>query len=222
MKFRKKPIVIEACQWWKNGDHPADYAHDEQGLQNGEITVFSGEYCKSQGWEGQIVRYFRRPDVVGDRRCLHCGRIMHEHGWIDTLEGGHIVCPGDWIITGVNGEHYPCKPDIFTQTYEDAAKALLDEGALVEAIGQAIQDEMRPSDGWIESEAARFAKDMSRAALDAIRPHIAALQARVEAAEAENARLREALEKLARLGNGDHYGNSIGNEIARAALGDKS
>jgi hypothetical protein len=39
-------------------------------------------------------------------------------GWIDTLEGGHIVSPGDWIITGVRGERYPCKPDIFEQTYE--------------------------------------------------------------------------------------------------------
>ena len=43
---------------------------------------------------------------------------MHVHGWIDTPEGGHIVCPGDYIITGVQGEYYPCKPDIFAQTYE--------------------------------------------------------------------------------------------------------
>ena len=40
------------------------------------------------------------------------------YGWITTLEGGHIVSPGDWIITGVNGEHYPCKPDIFAKTYD--------------------------------------------------------------------------------------------------------
>ncbi len=39
-------------------------------------------------------------------------------GWIETLEGGHHVTPGDWIITGVKGEHYPCKPDIFELTYE--------------------------------------------------------------------------------------------------------
>ena len=43
---------------------------------------------------------------------------MHNHGWIDTLEGGHIVCPSDWIITGVKGERYPCKPDIFEMTYD--------------------------------------------------------------------------------------------------------
>jgi hypothetical protein len=43
---------------------------------------------------------------------------MHWHGWIETLEGGHIVCPGDYIITGVKGERYPCKPDIFEATYE--------------------------------------------------------------------------------------------------------
>ena len=38
--------------------------------------------------------------------------------YIATLEGDHLVTPGDWIITGVKGEHYPCKPDIFEATYE--------------------------------------------------------------------------------------------------------
>ena len=70
MKFRKKPVVIEAAQWLKDGDHP-------------------------------------------DVRVLPMG-----HGWVETLEGGYIVTPGDWIITGVKGEHYPCKPDIFEMTYE--------------------------------------------------------------------------------------------------------
>lgn len=37
---------------------------------------------------------------------------------IDTLEGVHDVTDGDWIITGVKGESYPCKPDIFEMTYE--------------------------------------------------------------------------------------------------------
>jgi len=37
---------------------------------------------------------------------------------IQTLEGTMIVCPCDWIIKGVKGEFYPCKPDIFEQTYE--------------------------------------------------------------------------------------------------------
>lgn len=41
---------------------------------------------------------------------------------IGTLESreGHEVTPGDWIITGVKGEKYPCKPDIFDLTYEPA------------------------------------------------------------------------------------------------------
>ncbi len=39
-------------------------------------------------------------------------------GYIDTLEGRMHVQSGDWIITGVNGEVYPCKPDIFEKTYE--------------------------------------------------------------------------------------------------------
>lgn len=103
-KFRKKPVVIEATIWCTNGDHPldGDETHPTEGFK----------------YEGKVVRYFRHPDVPGDSRCKHCQYRMHIHGWIDTLEGGHIVCPGDWIITGVKGENYPCKPDIFDATYE--------------------------------------------------------------------------------------------------------
>jgi len=103
MRFRKKPVVIEATQWFKNGDHPLDYSTEEQ---------------ERQGWEGEVVRYFRSPQVKGDKTCAMCNNTFHNHGWVDTLEGGHIVCPGDFIITGVKGEHYPCKPDIFEMTYE--------------------------------------------------------------------------------------------------------
>ena len=38
---------------------------------------------------------------------------------IDTPEGSLRASPGDWIITGVKGEKYPCKPDIFEATYEE-------------------------------------------------------------------------------------------------------
>ena len=37
---------------------------------------------------------------------------------IHTLEGDMLVNEGDWVITGIKGEKYPCKPDIFEQTYE--------------------------------------------------------------------------------------------------------
>ena len=104
MEYRKKPIVIEATQWFKNGDHPQDY------------TRSVGEVYQD---EGKIVRYYRHPVDSGQRECNHCGQTMHVHGWIDTPEGGHIVCPGDWIITGVKSEVYPCKPDIFDATYEE-------------------------------------------------------------------------------------------------------
>ena len=106
-KFRKKPIEIEAHQWHKNGDHPDD-----------DCRMVPQEHDAPFESEGKVVRYFRHPDVSGDAGCRHCGIIMHEHGWIDTLEGGHNVCPGDWIITGVRGEYYPCKPDIFETMYD--------------------------------------------------------------------------------------------------------
>lgn len=106
-KFRKKPVVIEAIQWRENGDHPEDNCEWLHGAEIGDFLS-----------EGKIVRYFRRPDVSGETQCRHCGDTMHNHGWIDTKEGGHIVCPGDWIITGVQGERYPCKPSIFDATYE--------------------------------------------------------------------------------------------------------
>lgn len=118
MKFRKKPVVIEAHQWFKNGDHPNDYDRGHWGTENGVLREFSGSERKDNQWEGDVVRYFRHPEVSGAKACQHCGKTMHTHGWIDTLEGGHNVCPGDWIITGVKGERYPCKPDIFEATYE--------------------------------------------------------------------------------------------------------
>lgn len=105
-KFRKPPIEIDATQWFKSGDHPLD---DRETFDTGD-GPFLGE--------GKIVRYYRRPECDGNDICKHCGCIMHIHGWIETLEGGHIVCPGDWIITGVAGEHYPCKPSVFAETYE--------------------------------------------------------------------------------------------------------
>lgn len=117
-KFMKKPVSIEATQWFKNGDHPKDYAESTWGLENGEMREFTGEMRKENGCEGGIVGYFRHPDVSGEAACKHCGKTMNVHGWIDTLEGGHIVCPADWIITGVKGENYPCKPDIFELTYD--------------------------------------------------------------------------------------------------------
>jgi len=113
MKFRKKPIVIEATQWFKNGDHPEDDC-----FRPYEDT---GAIPKTPR-EGKVVRYYRHPEVPGDTPCISsipCQHTMHDHGWIDTAEGGHNVCPGDWIITGVQGERYPCKPGVFKQTYEE-------------------------------------------------------------------------------------------------------
>jgi hypothetical protein len=118
MQYRKKPVIVEATQWFKNGDHPDDFKKDRTDYENDELRTWAGQEAKEKEWEGGVVRYYRRPDVSGKDACSQCGKTFHEHGWIDTLEGGHIVCPGDFIITGVKGERYPCKPDIFMVTYE--------------------------------------------------------------------------------------------------------
>lgn len=86
-KYRKKPVVIEATQWRKPGDHP-----EVRSSRNG-LPLPEGSFTLD---EGEVV------------------------GFIETLEGPHVVRPGDWIITGVAGEHYPCRPDIFAATYDPA------------------------------------------------------------------------------------------------------
>lgn len=79
MKFRKKPVIIEAWQF-----KPEEHDDLEEINKNGVYKTSDS----STGW------------------------------MCDTLEGKHEVTPGDWIITGVKGERYPCKPDIFEMTYE--------------------------------------------------------------------------------------------------------
>lgn len=51
-----------------------------------------------------------------------CASSLDGKYWIQTREGPLIVSPGDWIITGVKGERYPCKPDVFAATYEPAGR----------------------------------------------------------------------------------------------------
>ena len=78
MKFRKKPVVIEAIQW--NG----------------------GNYEEIKGFVGKSL----------------LGGLDDDDLLIKTLEGNHRANKNDWIIKGVKGEFYPCKPDIFEQTYD--------------------------------------------------------------------------------------------------------
>lgn len=56
--------------------------------------------------------------IDSENVCPYCGRYYENHGSIKTFDGAQIVCPGDWIIKDVDGNFYPCKPNIFRQTYE--------------------------------------------------------------------------------------------------------
>ena len=74
--------------------------------------------------------------------------------YIETLEGVMHASPGDWIITGVNGEKYPCKPDIFEKTYEPVSEWVfsLGEAALIlEAFHLLPSEESRFSMLWTKS-----------------------------------------------------------------------
>ena len=81
MKFRKKPVVIEAVQL------PTD-------------PNYAG------GWPGWL---FESEDLKQVQKGFE----------IETPEGVMLARRGDWIIRGVSGEIYPCKPDIFEKTYEE-------------------------------------------------------------------------------------------------------
>lgn len=96
-KYRKKPVVIEAVQW-PPGVEPNEPAWRE------EPPAWFQEALEA----GTIV-----PFTVKESDWVHLR--------IKTLEGDHAANPGDFIIRGIKGELYPCKPDIFEATYEPAS-----------------------------------------------------------------------------------------------------
>lgn len=91
-KFRKKPVEIEAIQYTGNNVR--------------EVLEFTGKHPKWNKWFSSIEDYEQH--VKSDNNVFK----------IITLEGAMEASPGYWIIRGVNGEHYPCHPEIFEKTYE--------------------------------------------------------------------------------------------------------
>lgn len=91
MHYRKKPVVIEAIQW--------------DGNRISEVTDWMSE---------AINKPFNEPGAVMRLNNQPTGHEVH----IRTLEGVMIASPGDFIIKGIKGEIYPCKPDIFNATYD--------------------------------------------------------------------------------------------------------
>lgn len=96
--YRKKPVVIEALQLrWDNWDEMCKFA----GVGKLEEGKPCGRYL---GPDGQPLPW----DHISEVMCLV----------IPTLEGDMVARQGDYVIRGVKGELYPCKPDIFEETYE--------------------------------------------------------------------------------------------------------
>lgn len=93
-QYRKKPVVIEAVQWTaKNHREMFDF-------------LFDGEDPSQENMRTEGKNFY-----ISHGKCT--GGLV-----IKTLEGEHIATIGDFIIKGVNGEFYPCKPDIFEKTYD--------------------------------------------------------------------------------------------------------
>lgn len=92
-KYRKKPVVVEAVQL-HNINAPC-------------VVRWIGEDKAKMNLESETAwQAGKGPPVFSVT--------------IKTLEGDMKAMPGDFIIKGVNGEYYPCKPDIFAKTYEEA------------------------------------------------------------------------------------------------------
>jgi hypothetical protein len=92
-KFRKKPVEVEAIQLcWANWEEIRKFLPSKYF----KYATPTDEFCDSCNEEAPYIRMV-----------------------ITTPQGDHIFAEhGDWIIKGVNGEFYPCKPDIFAKTYE--------------------------------------------------------------------------------------------------------
>jgi hypothetical protein len=109
MKYRKRPVLTEATQWFRNGDHPEDQSE----------TITTG--AATQLTEGRVVKFFKSLNIPGGRFCTICGNVMQKHGLLDgdnAVNPEELVCPGDYIVTHANGKYYRLHPDEFEAMYE--------------------------------------------------------------------------------------------------------
>lgn len=104
-KYRKLPVEIEAVQFRRDLT-PAEAHEVYRWIESNTLGAFD----VNQLWLDPENFAWPASGVSIDARD---GRMV-----IATLEGGHWVDLDDWIIRGIVGEFYPCKPDIFEQTYE--------------------------------------------------------------------------------------------------------
>lgn len=125
--YRKKPVVVEA---WPVRELNRLAAHDWYGLPKVIQDDYESKHPQGQGaWVfGALVETFSCPcgaehgPKPPGSHCSQCGKklvVSSRRGiFVPTLEGNLFADPDDWIIRGVKGEFYPCKPDIFAATYE--------------------------------------------------------------------------------------------------------
>ena len=108
-KYRKKPVEIEAMQM------PYESSNGAYEVYRWVEENTAGSFDCLPIIKGDEDAFWPKSGVSIDPRD---GRMV-----IATLEGGHLVDLGDYVIRGVQGEFYPCKPDIFAATYEEVRAA---------------------------------------------------------------------------------------------------
>lgn len=107
--YRKQPVQIEAIQW--DGTAAGATPIIDWILSGDGTARYHGPDLGDPACPGEAAHSVRR-------YCPSCSYVAADPAIaIDTLNGTITASPGDWIIRGVQGEHYPCKPAVFAQTY---------------------------------------------------------------------------------------------------------
>lgn len=113
---------FKAIPWFKNGDHPEDAS-----------TMITDGISEPFLTEGKVVRRFNHPEVPGDSTCPSCGKLYHDHGFIEPnliskyiseeirimygVVSDGIVCPGNWILTSRDRTYSIISDQLFNERF---------------------------------------------------------------------------------------------------------
>lgn len=126
---KKQQIIVEAYQWFKNGDHPKDESFSPC-PETGEIP--------KEPREGKVIKYFKVSSLKEDILCKDCGKPLKSHGFLEDtyaqkrtishrnshiglghIEDGFVICPGSYILTNPVDGYLPFDEKGFEKIHEE-------------------------------------------------------------------------------------------------------